>query len=102
MDLNLPHARQSLVQGLSTIPENGDGSASRLALFAAMVEENARNARRLADAAALLVRASSRQERLREEPHSLSQWSGSSVDPPSSDQSTPVIMEGHRNYCNIL
>ena len=87
---NLALVRESVAQGLPTISEDG---ASQLALFAAMAEENARNARRLADAAAKLVRSTRAGQ--------LSLEVSSSVDPPlssSSSQSRPAA----NSYCNVM
>lgn len=95
---NLTHIRQSLVQGLATISE-GDSDTldvTELLNFAAIAEENARSARKLADAASQLVRK--RCARLGHNSSSKMSSSGSSVDPPSSNPSR----QDHYTYCNIL
>ena len=100
LDQSLVQVRQSLLQGLSTIKE-GSGTVDmfKLVQFAAMAEENAQNARRLADAAAEMVRAMQERESNAGQLNDLTQQSSerkdSSVDPPSFNQPR------HRNYCSI-
>jgi hypothetical protein len=97
LDHSLVQVRQSLLQGLSTISEqNSTVDAFKLIQFAAMAEENAQNARRLADAAAEMVRSVQERDLSSEQLHDLTPQTDSSVDPPSLNQPR------YRNYCTIL
>ena len=100
LDQSLVQVRQSLLQGLSTINEkSGTADVFKLVQFAAMAEENAQSARRLADAAAEMVRAVQERGSSSGQLHDLTQQqlerNDSSVDPPSFNPPR------YRNYCSI-
>ena len=93
MDQGLVQVRQSLLQGLSTIKEGScTADMFKLVQFASMAEENAQNARRLADAAAEMVKSAQESGRSSGQLQ-MSQLTDSSVDPPTYN---------HRNYCSIM
>lgn len=83
--------------GLATINELEEKNLSELIAFATMAEENARHARRLADAAKQLVRSRSGTKELCPPVQQDSVLDGSPVDPPIN-QSVP----DRRTYCTIL
>ena len=58
-EYNLLHVRDSLSQPLPPVAEGGGVSPSHLSIFAAMAEETARQARRVADWAAYIAKAGS-------------------------------------------
>lgn len=95
------HLRHSVSQGLATINELEERNLSELVQFATMAEENARHARRLADAAKRLLRSRSGELCPQVHVQEDSVWDGSPVDPPT-DQSIPITLEGRSNYCTIL
>ena len=106
---NLTQVRLALLQGLPTINE---AETTQLLSFAAIAEENARVARRLADRALEIARSAS-SANLQNGVLSLNYSDGSSVDPPSEDlssledrpsekASSTKDAQGYRNYCHLM
>ncbi len=103
-EYNIVRLRESISLTLPTITE---ASPSQLTVFAAVADENARQARRLADWAAELARAAAKASRGRED-STVVQWpsEGTPVDPepvtsphPMTDVAT--ANDTHTN-CNLL